>query len=240
MCFCVRITCRKMDPYFKHYQMSRFRFGMDTELDPQQLALATQTNDHNICEKMSPYMVKINTKNPDGSIASCGSGFHAINTKHALVTSAHVVLPESKELLVCYPDGSQGQAKLITKDRETDVALVKADRYCNLPTLRSRTASMGDTVYILGFSGASNDLNFTKGMVSSLHQGGFTTTAFADNGFSGGPVFSIHMELLGMVRGGAGYTQGLTNRQVSCVNVDTINGFVGALLNVLPDMDKWP
>eukprot|EP00798_Chlamydomonas_sp_ICE-L_P027859 gene27859-12036_t len=99
---------------------------------------------------------------------------------------------------------------------------------------------MGDTVYILGFSGASNDLNFTKGMVSSLHQGGFTTTAFADNGFSGGPVFSIHMELLGMVRGGAGYTQGLTNQQVSCVNVDTINGFVGALLNVLPDMDTWP
>lgn len=222
--------------------MSRLRFGLDTELDAQQLALATQTNDHNICEKMSPYMVKIKMKNPDGSIASCGSGFRAINTTHALVTSAHVVLPESKELLVYYPDdGSRGQAKLITKDRETDVALVKADRYCNLPTLRFRTASTGDTVYILGFSEASNDLSFAKGVVSSLHQGGFATTAFADNGFSGAPVFSIHMELLGMVvRGGAGCTQGLANQQVSCVNVDAINGFVGALRAVIPDMDKWP
>lgn len=215
--------------------MSRFRFGLDTELDPQQLTLATQTNDQNICDKMSPYMVKINMKNLDGSIVSCGSGFHAINTTYTLLTSAHVVFPESKELLVYYPNGSQCQAKLIAKDRETDVALIKGDRYCsNLPTLRFRTASMGDTVYILGFSRGSNDLNFTKGMVSSLHQGGFTTTAFADNGFSGGPVFNIHTELLGMVRGGAGYTQGL----VSCVNVDTINGFVAAIRTVLPDMDK--
>lgn len=218
---------------------------MNTELDPQQLALATQTNDHNICEKMSPYMVKINMLRPDGSIASCGSGFRAINTKHALITSAHVVLPESTDLLVYYPDGPQCHAKLVGKDIETDVAMVKVDRCCSLPTLRFRTASIGDTVYLIGFSGSaaigSNALNFTKGVVSSLHQGGFTTTAFADPGFSGGPVFSIHMELLGMVRGGAGCTQGLaTQQQVSCVNVDTINGFVAALMNIFPDVDEWP
>ena len=33
----------------------------------------------------------------------------------------------------------------------------------------------------------------------------FTTDAYADNGFSGGPVFNLHMELVGMVLGGAGF-----------------------------------
>ncbi len=92
---------------------------------------------------------------------------------------------------------------------------------------------MGDQVYVLGFSGCSNELNFTKGMVSSLHQGGFTITAYADNGFSGGPVFSTHMELLGMVRGGsggAGFTQGHTNQHVSMSTWILLWGSISMLL----------
>ena len=238
--FCVLIACSKMDPCFKHYEMSRFRFGLDTELDPQQLVLATQTNDQNVCKKMSPYVVSLKVKRADGTIVPAGSGFHAINSTHSVVYSAHVVPSGPEELVAYYPDGQPGRTKVIAKDYATDVALVKVDRPCRLPTLLFRSASVGDTVYILGFSGTSSQLNFTKGMVSSLHPGGFTATAYADNGFSGGPVLSLHMEVLGMVRGGAGQTQGPTNQQVSCVNVDAINGFVGAALALQPNMDKWP
>ena len=70
-----------------------------------------------------------------------------------------------------------------------------------MPDLCHSRPSVGDIVYILGFSSGSQ-LNFTKGMVIFMEQAYiFTTDAIADNGFSGGLVLNLHMELVGMVKG---------------------------------------
>lgn len=230
-----------MDPYFKHYEMARLRFGLDAELDPQELAIATQTNDKNVCAKMSPYLINLKRMDASGVASAAGTGFMMMNGKHCAITSAHVVPAGQREGVIVYlPDGASCPCQFIASDDTVDVGVIKVSKACLLPTIHYRTASLGDQVYILGFSGSSSDLNFTKGMVSSLHQGGFTTNAYADNGFSGGPVFSLHMELLGMVRGGAGYVEGRTNQQVRCVNADVIEGFLRAVIAVKPDAVSWP
>jgi hypothetical protein len=116
-----------MDPYFKHYEMARLRFGLDADLDPQELAIATQTNDKN--------------------------------------TSAHVVPAGQREGLIAYlPDGASCPCNFIASDDTVDVGVIKVSKACLLPTIHYRTASLGDQVYILGFSGSSSNLNFTKGM----------------------------------------------------------------------------
>lgn len=229
-----------MDAWNK-YNMARLRFGLDAELDPYQLALATQTNDKNIHEKMCPYLVSLKSKKVDGSIHPAGTGFYIIHDQHLLVTAAHVVsaIGSTDQLVAFYSTGVQSDVKVIAKDMVADIAVIKVDHSCSLPSVRFIDPCIGETVYILGFSSGSQ-LNFTKGMVTSKGMGTFTTSAYADNGFSGGPVFNLSMELVGMVLGGAGFAQGLTNQQVRCVTVDQLDGFVKGILAMQPTCGGGP
>eukprot|EP00798_Chlamydomonas_sp_ICE-L_P028157 gene28157-31256_t len=196
--------------------MDRLRFGLDAELDPYQLALAKQTNDNNINEKMCRYMLCLKYKHADGSLHALGSAFYVMHGQRLAVTAAHVTSAAgTNQIVACYPDGSQSDVITLGEDRIADISVIKVDAPCPLPTVRHTAPNVGDTVYFLGFSSASK-LNFTKGMVTSMEQAAiFTTDAYADNGFSGGPVFNLHMELVGMVLGGAG----ITNQHVRCVHV---------------------
>ena len=97
-----------------------------------------------------------------------------------------------------------------------------------------------DSVYVLGFSSDSK-INFTKGMVTSMEQAAiFTTDAYADNGFSGGPVFNLYMELVGMWLGRAGFVQGITNQQVRCIKVAKVEGLVSCIMAASPACGCWP
>ena len=206
--------------------MDRLRFGLDAELDPYQLALANQTNDNNINEKMCRYMLCLKYKHADGSLHALGSAFYVMHGQRLAVTAAHVTSAAgTNQIVACYPDGSQSDVITLGEDRIADISVIKVDAPCPLPTVRHTAPNVGDTVYFLGFSSASK-LNFTKGMVTSMEQAAiFTTDAYADNGFSGGPVFNLHMELVGMVLGGAG----ITNQHVRCVNVAKVEGFVSGI-----------
>ena len=211
----------------------RPRFGLDADLDPEELAIASLTNDQNVCAKMSPYLFSIKRKE-QGVLKTVGTGFYPVRDSHAAITAARVTPMGTEENLYFFsPDGTRWQGLCAFAHETLDVSIVKVSRACPLPSLRYRTASVGDQVYVLGFSGSSSNLNFTKGMVSSLHQGGFTINAdhgFSD-GFSGGPVFSIHMELLGMVRDAQGHQQ-----QVSCVNADSVWGIHRAVSSLKPEV----
>eukprot|EP00798_Chlamydomonas_sp_ICE-L_P010995 gene10995-18991_t len=206
--------------------MDRLRFGLDAELDPYQLALAKQTNDNNINEKMCRYMLCLKYKHADGSLHALGSAFYVMHGQRLAVTAAHVTSAAgTNQIVACYPDGSQSDVITLGEDRIADISVIKVDAPCPLPTVRHTAPNVGDTVYFLGFSSASK-LNFTKGMVTSMEQAAiFTTDAYADNGFSGGPVFNLHMELVGMVLGGAG----ITNQHVRCVHVAKVEGFVSGI-----------
>ena len=84
----------------------------------------------------------------------------------------------------------QSDVAILGEDRIADIAVIKVDATCPLPSVRHTAPNVGDSVYILGFSSGIK-LNFTKGMVTSMEQAAvFSTDAYADNGFSGGPVFN--------------------------------------------------
>lgn len=136
-------------------------------------------------------------------------------------------------------DGTQSGVLTLGEDRIADISVIKVDATCPLPSIRHTAPNVGDTVYVLGFSSGS-ELNFSKGMVTSMEQAAiFTTDAYADNGFSGGPVFNLHMELVGMVLGGAGVVQGITNVQVRCINVAKVDGFVSGIMAASPACGCW-
>ncbi len=63
--------------------MACLRLGLDAELDPYQLALAQQTNDKNINEKMCQYMLCL--KYADGSLHAAGSAFYVMHGQRLAV-----------------------------------------------------------------------------------------------------------------------------------------------------------
>jgi hypothetical protein len=84
-------------------------------------------------------------------------------------------------------------------------------------------------------------LNYTKGMVTSMeHTATFTTDAYADNGFLGGPVFNLQMEIVGMVKGGIGFMQGINNQQVRCTGMAKVETGVSLMMHAFPGCGNWP
>jgi len=89
------------------------------------------------------------------------------------------------------------------------------------PPMPAKTSSLGDICYILAYTG-DGQLNFSCGMVSSVSVNLCTTTAYADNGFSGAPVIDQRGCLLGLVTRG----HGNSNKQVSFLPVTLIQGYL--------------
>jgi len=72
------------------------------------------------------------------------------------------------------------------------------------------TAAVGDTAFIVGFEAIARDepqLNFSEGVVSYSGLNALHTTARADDGYAGSPVFNGNGYIIGMVQGGEGTTK---------------------------------
>ena len=266
----VRLNVQEMDAWQK-YNMARFRFGLDAELDPRQLALASQANDKSICNALGEIVVSLHRRDAQGGLHRAATGFFVIQNKGIVVTAKHSLPTGGDQLVAYFANGTSEDAHILATDINHDIAVLQVNQSSTMPTLRRGTAHIGDTVYVMGFPSDKPNLNFTKGIVSSTASDGmFITTAYADNGerswecihgndggcmtkakpatvlsnaspsppahapvcagFSGGPVVNLHMELVGMVRGGAGYVQGVTNQQVSCITADLLDGFTSGIL----------
>lgn len=81
---------------------------------------------------------------------------------------------------------------------------------------------LGDKTFILAYTGADHNLNFTEGTVSSAGLDVYHTTAYADSGFSGAPVINTRGFLLGLVVRGIG----TTIKQVAFIPSNVIQGFL--------------
>lgn len=214
-----------------NYNAARLRFGLDAELTPFQLALAKQTNDTNLLEKVGKYMLNLKYEREDGSVRAAGSAFYFRHDQPLAVTAAHVTTRDStaEQLVAFYNDCKKSDVIVLAADHVADISVLQVDDACPLPALRHAAPQVDDTVYVVGFS-ASSKLDFTKGLVTSTEAATFTIAAFADSGFSGGAVFNLHMELVGMVLGGAGPARGITNQQVRCVDISKLQGFVAGVM----------
>ena len=138
-------------------------------------------------------------------VASLGSGF-IISSDGYVLTNAHVVAG-ADNITVSLTDKREFKAKLIGSDERTDVALLKIDGG-NLPVVRlgkSADLKVGEWVLAIG-SPFGFDNSVTAGIVSALGRQlpdeGFVpfiqTDAAVNPGNSGGPLFNLNGEVVGI------------------------------------------
>jgi serine protease Do len=143
---------------------------------------------------------------------SLGSGF-LISADGYIVTNNHVISPARNgatvdEITVRLSDRKEYEARLIGRDVESDLALLKIDAQ-GLPFVRfgdSTRTRVGDWVVAIGNPFGLGG-TVTAGIVSALHrsiQGGaaydryIQTDASINTGNSGGPMFDINGNVIGI------------------------------------------
>ncbi|HET9762491.1 MAG TPA: DegQ family serine endoprotease [Casimicrobiaceae bacterium] len=134
-----------------------------------------------------------------------GSGF-IISPDGVILTNAHVV-DNAKHVTVKLTDRREFQAKVIGKDDQSDVAVLKIDA-TNLPTVHlgdSSKVKVGEWVVAIG-SPFGFENSVTAGIVSakgrSLPGGGYVpflqTDVAVNPGNSGGPLFDLNGDVVGI------------------------------------------
>jgi len=136
---------------------------------------------------------------------SLGSGF-IISHDGFILTNWHVVA-DSSHVIVKLTDGRHFKAKVVGSDKETDLALLKIDAH-HLPVVRigdSNKLQPGQWVAAIG-APFGFDNSITVGIVSALgrmlpndHYVPFIQTdAVVNPGNSGGPLFNVKGEVVGI------------------------------------------
>ncbi|MEW9855278.1 Do family serine endopeptidase [Novosphingobium sp. M1R2S20] len=144
---------------------------------------------------------------------SLGSGF-IISADGYIVTNNHVITAEGRgqveSITVTMPDGVDYSAKLVGKDPESDLAVLKISASKPLPFVNfgdSRQARVGDWVIAIGNPFALGG-TVTAGIVSAVYRntgagsGAYDryiqTDASINRGNSGGPLFDMNGQVIGI------------------------------------------
>jgi len=143
---------------------------------------------------------------PARKMYSLGSGF-VIDPDGYVLTNNHVVA-DADEVLVKFQDDKQYKAKIVGKDKSTDIALLKIDAGKKLPFLHfgdSDKVRVGDWTIAIGNPFGLGG-TVTAGIISArsrdIYSGPFDdflqTDAAINRGNSGGPMFNVRGEVIGM------------------------------------------
>ena len=144
---------------------------------------------------------------------SLGSGF-IISADGYIVTNNHVVAPAQvhgatvESITVILPDRKEYVARLVGRDADSDLALLKITAPGPLPFVRfgdSTRARVGDWVVAIGNPFGLGG-TVTAGIVSALHRstglGAYDqfiqTDAAINQGNSGGPMFNLNGDVIGI------------------------------------------
>jgi serine protease Do len=141
-----------------------------------------------------------------------------IDCRGYIITNYHVV-DGVREIFVTMADGKRQVAKLVARDAETDLAVIKIESDNPLPVVPIGTSSdlmPGETVIAVG-NAYGYEHTVTRGIVSALHRAVqvsdaqfyddlIQTDASINPGNSGGPLLNIDGDVIGInvaVRAGA-------------------------------------
>ena len=152
---------------------------------------------------------------PARQVQALGSGF-IIDPSGVVVTNNHVI-DNAQQVSVTLSDGTEYPARIVGRDSKEDLAVlqVKADRPLpSVPLGHSDEARIGDWVLAIGNPfGLSGTV--TAGIISSrkrnvehgLYDDFIQTDAAINHGNSGGPLFNLKGEVIGintLIYGGSG------------------------------------
>jgi S1-C subfamily serine protease/antitoxin component YwqK of YwqJK toxin-antitoxin module len=144
-----------------------------------------------------------------------GTGFF-IDARGYITTNFHVIENASEIEIDLIQNGQKKSfnAKVISSDKQNDLAIVKIDDpnfkpYLKLPyNLRTQLSDVGTNVFALGYPMALSvmgaDVKFTDGKISSKtgYQGDITTYQISvpvQPGNSGGPLFDYEGNIIGII-----------------------------------------
>ena len=139
-------------------------------------------------------------------VSKIGSGF-VIDAAGLVATNRHVV-ENSISIFVSTADGARYQAEIVGVATKSDIALLRIDPSANIPPLpfgNSDSLRAGDTVIAIG-SPFGFDNTVTAGIVSSVNRDimespfddYLQTDAAINHGNSGGPLFNLAGQVVGM------------------------------------------
>ncbi len=139
-------------------------------------------------------------------VYSLGSGF-VVDPKGYVITNNHVI-DDADDITVTFPDNAKYKAKVVGRDAKTDLALLKIDAKKDLPSVTfgdSDAMRVGDWVIAIGNPYGLGG-TVTQGIISararSINAGPFDdflqTDAPINRGNSGGPLFNIRGEVIGI------------------------------------------
>ena len=145
-------------------------------------------------------------RNPPRQSVSLGSGF-VIDPTGYIVTNDHVI-GEAEQVTVTFMDGEQFIAEIIGRDSVEDVALLKIETEQELAVVKfgnSDVMRAGDWVMTIGNPFGLGG-SVTAGIVSARHRNinagiyddFLQTDASINRGNSGGPMFNLAGEVVGM------------------------------------------
>ena len=135
-----------------------------------------------------------------------GSGF-VIDPTGYIVTNNHVI-EQSNQIKVKFQDDTELEAKLVGTDKLTDIALLKVEPKGSLPYLKfadSDQARVGHSVFAIGNPFGLGG-TVTSGIISAFNRdinagpydSFIQTDASINRGNSGGPLFNLDGEVLGI------------------------------------------
>jgi serine protease Do len=143
---------------------------------------------------------------PQRKVSSLGSGF-VVDPQGIIVTNNHVI-EGAEEIEVKFPDGLTLKAELVGKDTKTDLAVLKVKPTQSLPFVAfgdSDKLRVGDWVMAIGNPfglGGSLTLGIVSARNRDINAGPYDdfiqTDAAINRGNSGGPLFNMDGEVVGI------------------------------------------
>lgn len=176
-----------------------------------------------VVQKVRGSVVNIHSERPgaasdsNGKVNGMGTGL-VIDPRGYIVTNHHVI-DEVNSLRVRLADGTSHGARVIARDQETDLALIKIEVQQPLPVVAIGTSSdlmVGETVIAIG-NAFGYEHTVTTGIISAInrdvalnkdmsYKALIQTDASINPGNSGGPLLNVMGEVIGLnvaIRAGA-------------------------------------
>ncbi len=143
----------------------------------------------------------------DRMVSSLGSGFVVDGKEGIIVTNNHVI-EGAEEIQINLHDGSKLKAELLGKDTKTDIALLKVTPRVPLKEVKfgsSAAIRVGDWVMAIGNPfglGGSVTVGIISAKARNINSGPYDdylqTDASINKGNSGGPLFNMDGEVVGV------------------------------------------
>lgn len=202
--------------------------GLAQELSPAVVNISVEGGVPRIGDPKLEPQLKEKDPDPADQFRSSGSGF-IIHPDGYIITSNHVIDRSDEIIIRLLNDKTEYKAKVIGKDKKTDLALLKIDAKAKLPVVYfgdSDAIEVGQWVvaignqFELGQTVTAGIISAKSRRIPSKDSGPYDqyiqTDASINPGSSGGPLFNIRGQVIGVNtaiftpgRGGVGFNIGI-------------------------------